>query len=83
MEERYNNIIQDNIVNLWTNIKEWNNTEIVRFESSIVKINWDNNKHTIGISTQDGTLWIYKEVEQGKWEECNVTNSEGYFENSS
>ncbi len=78
--EKYNIIIQDNTVNLWTNNKEWNNTEISRFESSVVKINWDNNKHTIGISTEDVTLWIYKEVEQGKWKECTVTNSEGYLE---
>jgi hypothetical protein len=32
------------------------------------------------VTTEDGTCWVYKELEQGKWNLSNVTNSEGYIE---
>jgi hypothetical protein len=56
---------------------EWQKVELFQYESGVCKLAFDNNGQQLGVTLQDGTVCLYKELGFCKWELIAMTNNEG------
>jgi hypothetical protein len=63
------------------NASEWNKFELKKFNSSVVKLAWDDNGTHLAVTTSDGVVYIFKEEVEGTWALTSMSNAEGVMEN--
>lgn len=50
------------------------------FDSNIIKITWSFDGDSLGITTQDGVSYIFKEISENEWNLISFTNNENNME---
>lgn len=50
------------------------------FENNIIKITWSLDGESLGITTQDGNSYIFKETMENEWNLVSFTNNDNNME---
>jgi hypothetical protein len=50
------------------------------FDNNIIKITWSLDGESLGITTQDGLSYMFKEDKENEWNLVSYTNSENAME---
>ena len=56
--------------------------ELRNFESNINRVAWSLDGETLGVSTNDGISYVFKEDTENDWILISETNTEGVIENN-
>lgn len=56
--------------------------ELRNFQSNINSIAWSLDGESLGVSTDDGISYLFKEESENEWNLISETNSEGVIENN-
>ncbi len=72
-ENKAENAQSDEIEDNPTN---WKKYELKSFENSITKITWSLDGESLGVTTQDGISYIFREVSENKWSLISYTNAD-------
>jgi hypothetical protein len=69
------NKIEDNPIH-------WKKTDLRNFEANINRIAWSLDGESLGVSTNDGISYLFKEDSENEWNLISETNTEGVIENN-
>ena len=62
------------------NATEWAKFELKTFPEKISRLAWDLNGTHLAVSTDDGLVYIFKELAEDSWSLVAMSNSEGAME---
>lgn len=64
-----------------SNASEWAKFELKKLPEKISRIAWDLNGTHLAISTDDGLVYLFKELDEDSWGLVSMSNTEGAMEN--
>lgn len=76
-ENKADNLQSDKIED---NPPNWKKHELKVFDNNIIKITWSLDGESLGITTQDGLSYMFKEDKENEWNLVSYTNSENAME---
>lgn len=62
------------------NPSNWKKFELKTFDNNIIKITWSLDGESVGITTQDGLSYIFKEEIENEWSLVSYTNTDNTME---
>lgn len=62
------------------NPSNWKKYELKMFDNNIIKITWSLDGESLGVTTQEGLSYIFKEDKENEWNLVSYTNSENTME---